>query len=95
MPLIIRYQSRLGYWRGQLLSPRPIVYGGLISYSMYMAHAVVLKFFEAASHKIGMQTQGLRITGAFFFISAVLMTVSAFSHLIEAQGAAEKFSVWA
>jgi len=82
--LLILGLSYDGGWLGQFLSQRPVVYGGLISYSMYMTHAVVLKFVGAASHKIGMQTQGLRIAGAFFFIGAVLMTASAFYHLIEA-----------
>ena len=81
--LLIFGLSYDGGWLGSFLSQRPVVYGGLISYSMYMTHAVVLKFFAAAGHKIGMQTQGMRIAGAFIFIGSVLVTASAFHHLIE------------
>ena len=82
--LIIFGLSYDGGWLGKFLSLRPVVYGGMISYSMYMSHAVVIKFFAAAAHKIGMQTQSMQITGAFIFIGAVLISASAFYHLIEA-----------
>lgn len=71
-------------WVSRLLSKRPVVYGGVISYSMYMTHAVVLKFTDAAFHKIGIQTQGAWITGALLFIGSALLTASACYHLIEA-----------
>jgi peptidoglycan/LPS O-acetylase OafA/YrhL len=35
-------------WLSWLLSRRPLVYGGTISYSLYMTHAIVLTFFGAA-----------------------------------------------
>lgn len=82
--LLIFGLSYDGGWLAQLLSKRPVVYGGLISYSMYMTHAVVLKFTDAAFHKLGLQSQGQRMGGAFFFIGVVLITASAFYHLIEA-----------
>lgn len=71
-------------WLARLLSQRHVVYGGVISYSMYMTHAVVLKFVGAAYRKIGMHTQGLRIVEALLFIAMVLITASASYHLIEA-----------
>lgn len=82
--LIIFGLSYQGGWLEKFLSFRPIVYGGVISYSMYMTHAIVLKFFAAGVHKFGMETQGMRIVGAFIFIGAVLATASASYHLIEA-----------
>ena len=81
--LLIFGLSYDGGWISWILSRRPIVYGGVISYSMYMTHAVVLKYFASIGHKIGIQTLGLRIVLAFFFIGAVLITASAFYHLIE------------
>lgn len=82
--LLIFGLSYDGGWLAQFLSRRPIVYGGLISYSMYMTHAVVLKYFAAIGHKIGLQTQEARITAAFISVGAVLIVASAVYHLIEA-----------
>ena len=73
-----------GGWLGELLSQRLFVYGGLISYSIYMTHAVVLKVTDAIFHRIGIQTQGERIVAAVTFVGAVLITASVFYHLIEA-----------
>lgn len=81
--LLIFGLSYDGGWLARLLSKRPVVYGGLISYSMYMTHAVVLKCTDAAFHKLGVHSQGQRIVGAMFFVGVVLVTASAFYHLIE------------
>jgi peptidoglycan/LPS O-acetylase OafA/YrhL len=70
-------------WLATVLSQRIFVYGGLISYSMYMTHAVVLKFANPVFQKIGTQTQELRIAEAAVFIVAVLITASSFYHLVE------------
>ena len=75
--------SYTGGWLDKLLSRRPFVYGGLISYSLYMTHAVVLKFVNAGFHKIGIYTQGQRIAGVMVFVVAMLITASFFYHAIE------------
>lgn len=82
--LLIFGLSYDGGWLSKLLSQRPVVYGGVISYSMYMTHAVVLKFTDAAFHKLGVHSQGQLMAGALFFVSMVFMTASVFYHLIEA-----------
>ncbi|NOS80994.1 MAG: acyltransferase [Nitrospira sp.] len=82
--LLVLGLSYDGGWIAQLLSQRTIVYGGTISYSIYMTHAVVLKFYSAVGHKLGWQTQESLIAGALVFIGAVLVTGSAFYHVIEA-----------
>ena len=82
--LLIFGLSYNGGWLGRLFSQRLIVYGGVISYSMYMTHAVVFKVIGAIGHKIGMPTEGTRIAGVFISIGAVLIVESAFYHLIEA-----------
>ena len=73
-----------GGWLAPLLSRRAIVYGGLISYSLYMAHAVVLKFHAAAAQKLGIQAPALRILASAAFVGAALLAASALYHVIEA-----------
>lgn len=70
-------------WLAQFLSHRTIVYGGMISYSLYMTHAVVLKFVPAISHKLHSLHLDIKIGGDFFLIAAVVITASAFYHLVE------------
>jgi peptidoglycan/LPS O-acetylase OafA/YrhL len=68
----------------RLLSKRIFVYGGLISYSMYMTHVIVLKVYSAAVHNISLPSDSMQIIGAFVYILLVFLTASAFYHVVEA-----------
>jgi peptidoglycan/LPS O-acetylase OafA/YrhL len=68
----------------QLLSNRVVVYGGLISYSMYMTHAIVLKIYSAAVHRIIWPSETMQLIGAVAYLVLVFFTAMAFYHLVEA-----------
>jgi peptidoglycan/LPS O-acetylase OafA/YrhL len=76
----------LSYGRGTLswiLSRRWIVYGGTISYSLYMTHAVVGKFYGLFSRKLILSSQPVRLVVFFCLLAALLGAAMALYHTVE------------
>ena len=76
----------LSYERGILnrfLSWRLVVYGGTISYSAYMTHALVGKFYGMFFHKLQVSTPLAGGFVALVLIAALLGMAIGFHHLIE------------
>jgi peptidoglycan/LPS O-acetylase OafA/YrhL len=68
---------------GRLLGSRLGVYGGMISYCIYMTHALVGKFYGVISHRIHPSGPFLSVTVFVTLLCTILVTAAAFHHFIE------------
>ena len=77
----------LSYERGicaRVLSCRWVVYGGAVSYSIYMMHAVVLRIFGAGRHSLFPEWTGGPTFGTLVFAIALsLLAASLMYHFVE------------
>ena len=76
----------LSYPRGvisRLLSSRLVVYGGTISYCLYMTHALVGKFYGLISHRIHPSNYWAAVAVFILLVLSLLGTAIAFHHLVE------------
>jgi peptidoglycan/LPS O-acetylase OafA/YrhL len=68
---------------GQLLGSRPVVYGGTISYCIYMTHALVGKFYGVVSHHISFSGYFSSLLVFAALVSAIVLTAAIFHHFVE------------
>jgi len=76
----------LSYDKGiltKMFSQRLVVYGGAISYSIYMTHALVGKVYGALAGKLVLRTQLECILTLTLLVSALIITPIAFYHFVE------------
>lgn len=66
-----------------LLSKKAMVYGGNISYALYMTHAVVGKVYVTISHKLVHLSELEGFVVFLFLVAALLLMAIGFHHVIE------------
>lgn len=68
------------------LSGRLLIYGGTISYSLYMTHALVQKFGMEAIKRFPVDSAPVRAALAMTLVGGLIAAASAAYHLVEAPG---------
>ena len=67
----------------KLFSQKLVVYGGAISYSIYMTHAVVGKFYGAIAGKLALKTEFECVFTFVLLVAALIITPIVFYHFVE------------